>query len=134
MLAASGAALGASGCSFGPGLSAGFDAPDEGAKLHATAEAGRAGDREAIPELIEGLESDDPAVRMLSIGSLERLTGERLGYGFADPEGDRQAAVQRWRAWRADQEDADGSGTRRAGRQGSDRAVRVPNPSQRERA
>ena len=91
-------ALVVSGCQ-GPGLEAGFDAPDSGAKLHAAAKAAREHDRSSIPQLVELLSSDDPAVRVVAITALEGMTGQRLGYEHSGSERDRRAAVGRWRAW-----------------------------------
>jgi len=65
----------------------------------AITEAGVTGDRAAIPDLIEQLESNDPGARMLAIRSLERLTGLTLGYDHTDAWWERDAAVVRWRAW-----------------------------------
>lgn len=92
--------LAASGCQ-GPGLEAGFDAPDSAAQLHAAAAALRHEDREHIPQLVELLGSDDPAVRMVAITALERMTSERLGYEHWGTEWERRGAVARWRAWLA---------------------------------
>ncbi|MFN0010174.1 MAG: hypothetical protein ACKVS8_00870 [Phycisphaerales bacterium] len=86
------------GCQ-GPGLGAGFDAPDPAAQIHAALTAARDGDRSRIPDLIEMLESDDQAARVVAISSLERFTGERLGYDHAAPTWERRAMVARWRAW-----------------------------------
>lgn len=43
------------------------------------------------------LASDDPAERLVAIGTLERLTGERLGYDPAGHPSARAAAIARWR-------------------------------------
>lgn len=90
------AALG--GCA-GPGLDAGFDAPDHAARLHAIERAAEDGDRTAIPRLVWMLESEDPAARMLAIRVLERLTGQTHGYDYAAEAQERAAAVERWEAW-----------------------------------
>jgi hypothetical protein len=42
------------------------------------------------------LDSDDPATRLLAINALERITGDRLGFDYAAPEAQRQAAISRW--------------------------------------
>ncbi len=88
------------GC-FGPGLHAGFDAPDSAARLHAAAQAARTEDRSSIPRLIDLLESDDPAERLVAIAALERLTGTRRAYDHAAPRHERREAVAAWRAWGA---------------------------------
>lgn len=88
---------GVSGCI--PPSPEGFDSPDPTRRMVAITEAGVTGDRAAIPDLIEQLESNDPGARMLAIRSLERLTGLTLGYDHADAWWERDAAVDRWRAW-----------------------------------
>ena len=85
------------GCA--PGAS--FDSPDSTARLKAIRNAAAERDRSAIPNLIEMLESDDPAVRVMAIGVLKDMTGEDMGY---DPYGesmDRRRAIERWEAWHA---------------------------------
>ena len=104
LLAASAAAAG--GCA-GP-REVGFNANDPGAKLAAIIQAGREKDREAIPHLIEQLESDDQAVRMYAILALERITGTRKGYRYYAPPAERKNAVRRWvQAYREGQPDDD---------------------------
>lgn len=56
-------------------------------------------DREAAAELVRDLESDDAAVRLFAIHTLERLTGDRMGYIYYAEEADRRPAVTRWRDW-----------------------------------
>lgn len=68
-------------------------------RIEAIVDAARTGDQNAIPELIGGLDSDDGAVRMLSIRALQRMTGQTLGYDHAAPEWRRREAVERWMAW-----------------------------------
>ena len=84
------------GCSMPPG---GFDSPNPGAKLDAITDAAATEDRTHVKDLIECLDSDDPAVRMVSILTLERLTGETLGYDFAANESQREPAVRAWAEW-----------------------------------
>lgn len=89
-----------SGCI--PSTPQGFDSPDPTSRLAAISEAGKTGDKSAVPDLIEQLESNDPGARLLAIRSLERITGETLGYDYADPWWSRGNAVRRWRTWAAD--------------------------------
>jgi HEAT repeat protein len=77
----------------------GFDSPEPAARIEAAVEAADRGDRGAIPDLIALLESDDPATRLVAIRSLERLTGETLGYDHAAGEYEREEAVERWVEW-----------------------------------
>ena len=90
-------AAGAFGC--GPrATDGGFDSDNPAARLYAIRAAADAGDRAAIPRLVEELDSDDPAVRLWAIHALEELTGQRLNYNpYAGPEG-RAPAVAAWRA------------------------------------
>ena len=52
---------------------------------------------DAIPQIVDRLDDEDPAVRFVAIVGLERLTGKRLGYRYGGAEADRAAAVSRWR-------------------------------------
>lgn len=67
--------------------------------MAAITEAGMGEDESAIPDLIRMLESTDPGARLLAIRSLERLTGQTLGYDYAAPLWERSRAVERWRTW-----------------------------------
>ena len=87
------------GCTAPPPASEGdFDSPNPAAKLYAIERAGSQRDRGKIPKLVEQLDNDDPAVRMMSIAALRRITGADLGYKPYEPPEARQAAIERWRA------------------------------------
>jgi hypothetical protein len=73
-----------------------FDSDNPAAKLYAIRRAGEAGDRSKIPKLVEQLDNDDEAVRMMSIEALRHITGQDLGYDPFVPPADRQPAIQRW--------------------------------------
>jgi len=90
--------LAVSGCAPVP---VGFDAPSELRRLDAVVEAAQKDDRspETIRHIIEQLDSFDPAMRMISIRTLERLTGETLGYDYAAPVWERSLAVDHWVDW-----------------------------------
>lgn len=60
-------------------------------------------DPAATRALIGLLESEDPAERMLAIRTLERQTGQTLGYDYSASEPSRAAAVGRWDDWARDQ-------------------------------
>ncbi|MBK7405278.1 MAG: HEAT repeat domain-containing protein [Phycisphaerales bacterium] len=77
----------------------GFDSPEPAARMEAAVDAAERGDRSKVPDLIGLLDSDDPATRMVAIRSLERLTGQTLGYDYAAGALERDAAVQRWVEW-----------------------------------
>ncbi len=84
-------------CSCGPAMTeGGFDAASPAARSHAIEQAARAGDLDAVPKIVEQLDADDPAIRMLAIDALHRLTGETYGFHHYDPPYLRHAAIQRW--------------------------------------
>lgn len=91
----------ATGCAP-PAITGGFDSPHAASRLfaarRAAAETDPARIAAAMPGLIRNLDSDDPAVRLLSIEALEELTGETFGYRHFDPEWLRAPAVARWAA------------------------------------
>ena len=78
--------------------------PDPAVKIPAFKKAVREKDRGAARQLVKDLNNDDPAVRLYSIGALERMTGERLGYRYYDDEAGRADAVGRWQNWLAGRE------------------------------
>ncbi len=78
-----------------------FDSPDSAVRLRAIHRAAAEDDRSAIPKLIEMLESDDSAVRILSIRTLQMMTGQTLGYEPIAPSYERTPAVERWQQWYA---------------------------------
>lgn len=83
-----------------PTLEPAFDSPAPSKRLDAIVDAAARDDRSTIPPLIEMLDSDDPAERMLAIRALERISGgETFGYRYADPEWLRQESVNRWAEW-----------------------------------
>jgi len=47
--------------------------------------------------MVDRLEDEDEAVRFYAILGLERMTGTRLGYDYADDVAQRRRAVMRWR-------------------------------------
>lgn len=77
----------------------GVDSYDPTGRIQSMLRVAEQNDRSKIPQLIEALDSDDPVVRMTSIRTLERLTGETLGYDHAGRERDRRAAADRWVEW-----------------------------------
>jgi len=74
----------------------GFHSSSPAAKLHAIHQAGRDGDQQAVPLLIEQLNSDDPAVRMYAINALNRVTGRRLQYNPYGTHAERAEGIRRW--------------------------------------
>lgn len=79
----------------------GFDAPSEFRRMDAVVVAAKENDQspETVRHMIEQLDSFDPAMRMISIRTLERMMGQTLGYDYAAPEWARDLAVERWVEW-----------------------------------
>jgi hypothetical protein len=59
----------------------------------------RLGDWDAMPPLIDGLESEEMFVRSLCAQSLFEATSESHGYDSRAALPEREAAVSRWRSW-----------------------------------
>jgi len=85
--------------SCGPGIRPDFNAADPSARKAAIVQAAARHDQSAIPDLVRMLDSDDPAVRLLAIRTLEDLTGERFDYQPGAPTAQREAAIARWEAY-----------------------------------
>ena len=81
----------------------GFGDVDPSARLRSIEEAASTDDRSSVPALIIALESDDAAERFLAIHTLERMTGQTLGYDHSAPRPERRAAAERWQAWYSSQ-------------------------------
>ncbi len=87
------------GCaSVGP-YRAAISSDDVNERILGIVAAGQAGDRGAVPLLVDRLEDDDDAVRFFAILSLERITGERFGYDYAKQSRERSASVALWRSY-----------------------------------
>jgi hypothetical protein len=78
---------------------ASFDSPDPGSRIYAIANSSALVDKEALPELVRSLDSDDPAERMFAFLELRRRTGEDLGYSPYDDTASRRYAVDTWMIW-----------------------------------
>lgn len=85
-------------CAAPSSRTGGFESNNPATLLYAIQEAGEARDESKIPNLVEALQNDDPAVRMMAIGALERITGQRMGYNPYGSSIDRAPAVARWHA------------------------------------
>ena len=75
---------------------AGYAGPAPEARWDRVLARARAGDRGAVPELVEALDSDDPAVRLTAFLALRRLTDRSFGYCPSAPADERAEAVRRW--------------------------------------
>lgn len=82
-----------------PAYPKGFESEDPIVRSRTIQMAAQRGDRGALPLLVHRLEDEDAGVRLFAIVALEKLTGERLGYHYADPAPQRARAVKRWRAY-----------------------------------
>lgn len=76
-----------------------LDSSDPQARVQALTRVWSSPAESDIPALIEALGSADPAQRMMAIHTLERITGETLGYRHYDEAWRRREAIERWRAW-----------------------------------
>lgn len=74
----------------------GFDAANPAARSQAILTAVVKGDLSAISRIVEQLDADDPAIRMIAIEALQRLTGETYGYKHYDPAYVRREAIAKW--------------------------------------
>jgi len=79
-----------------------FDSIDPVERTMAIERAARSRDQTAIPDLIRQLDSQDAAIRMLTIATLRDLTGQDLGFDPTARAADREVAIVRWHAWWAD--------------------------------
>jgi len=86
-----------SGCAHAQPVGFSEDTPT--GRIRATLRVAEQAERSAIPDLVEQLDADDPLVRMLAQRTLERLTGQTLGYHHAAPPHEREEAIERWVAW-----------------------------------
>lgn len=68
-------------------------------KLESARARVRLGDWQAMPVLIDGLESEDHFKRALCAQALYEATAETKGFDAAASLPEREEAVERWRAW-----------------------------------
>jgi hypothetical protein len=73
------------------------------AKIPAIKDAVSQHDDKAVPQLVEDLSSDDPAVRFYAIEGLHRLTGQTMGYHYYEDAPKRRPAVMKWKHWLHDE-------------------------------
>jgi hypothetical protein len=76
-----------------------IQSPDPAVRIRAIIHATRAKDAQATPLIVDRLEDEDEAVRLVAIESLKKLTGNEFGYRAFDPPYVRSKAVERWRSW-----------------------------------
>ena len=70
------------------------------AKIPGIKRAAEDRDRSALPELVESLNDEDPAVRLFAIVALEKFTGgDRFEYAYYLDSEQRKPSLARWREW-----------------------------------
>ena len=74
-------------------------APEPESRIPGIKRAGDSHDRSALPQLVESLNDDDPAVRLFAIAALEKFSKDRFGYEYYLDEDGRKPALDRWRDW-----------------------------------
>jgi 3-deoxy-D-arabino-heptulosonate 7-phosphate (DAHP) synthase class II len=52
--------------------------------------------KEALPQLVDSLEDEDPSVRFYAIEGLRRITGTDNDYDYKAPAYERAASIERW--------------------------------------
>lgn len=80
-------------------ISKGIADDDPSFRIPAIKQVAETHDTRAIPQLVQLLDDDDPAVRFYTIEALKRLTGETFGYRFYEDESQRRTAVGKWKDW-----------------------------------
>lgn len=85
----------AAGC--GSSYRAAMESGDPAARVRAIIRATELSDQRAVPLIVDRLEDEDEAVRLMAITALRKLTGQDLGYRPSDTPHGRIEAVQRWR-------------------------------------
>ena len=83
----------------GDGPTVSLQNKDPAGKIPAMKQAAERQDRSAVPDLVQTLESDDPAERLYAIEALRRITGQDLGYNYYGSDEQRASGVQRWKTW-----------------------------------
>ena len=90
--------LGVGGCSS-PAYPEGLHSMHVQERLEAVVEAGNRRDMQAVPALVDLLDDEDDGVRFYTILALEKITGTRRGYDYADSGMERIRSIRRWRQW-----------------------------------
>ncbi|HEY7117341.1 MAG TPA: HEAT repeat domain-containing protein [Tepidisphaeraceae bacterium] len=91
-------ALGPLACR-GPAPAPSLSSNDPQARILGIRQAASQNDRAALPQLVQALDDEDPAVRLFAIGALEKFAGDRFGYEYYFDEDQRKPSLERWRAW-----------------------------------
>jgi hypothetical protein len=78
-------------------------ASDTPARVPAIVNAAETDDDATLADLVHALSDKDPAIRLFAIRSLHERTGQTLDYRYYEAAEQRQAAIDRWHDWLADQ-------------------------------
>jgi HEAT repeat protein len=97
--AAATSALTLGGCSFFQLSHPSLKSPDPSLRIPAIKKAAATHDTAAIPTLVRGLQSTDPAIRFYCAYALKQITGRQLGFVYYAPLVQRQLAIARWNQW-----------------------------------
>lgn len=89
----------ATGACSAPPPAGDFSAADTASVIRSIETVVRDRDTSKLRKIVEQLDSDDPAVRLVAISALHTLTGETCGYHYDDPPSFRQPAIERWVAY-----------------------------------
>jgi hypothetical protein len=92
------------GCGRTGSYRANIHSDDVNERILAIREAAQKDDKTAVPLLVDRLDDEDDAVRFFAILALDKITGHRFGYDYAEPARQRAEAVERWRAYLKDPE------------------------------
>ena len=79
-------------------------------RIAACIRAGQQRDESVLPLLVDRLEDSDADVRLFAIGALKKITGQDLGYRCYASESKRSEAVQKWRNWLVQRQEAQSGG------------------------
>jgi len=88
-----------SGCSLGPRNFRKIQHPAPLVRARALSLGDRRPGTQVMPALIVRLDDPDPVVRLAAHEELKQRTGQDFGYVPWAEEPERQAAVERWKAW-----------------------------------
>lgn len=91
--------VGCSPQSTGPTLYQRLQDANPEVRVQAMMEAADRKDSKALPYIVENLGSDDGDVRLFAGMTLQKITGQTMGYNFYAPRAERDAAIGRWRQW-----------------------------------
>ena len=89
-------------------LAAGFQNEDPARRIDAAVRAEQAGNKAALPFLVDRLTDSEDDVRFFAGLALVRIAGADMGWRSYDPADKRAEAVQRWRQWLRERASAGG--------------------------